>query len=91
MRRTFSSYEYVSLDLPSEAEQAERDPASFLARHQSPLIVDEVQYAPGLFRHLKAVTDKRRGANGQYILTGSQKLGPHSPTLTSWSFLPGEG
>ena len=74
VRRTFSSYEYVSLDLPSEAEQAERDPASFLARHQSPLIVDEVQYAPGLFRHLKAVIDKHRGANGQYILTGSQKL-----------------
>ena len=52
VRRAFSSYEYVSLDLPSEAEQAEHDPASFLARHQPPLIVDEVQYAPGLFRHL---------------------------------------
>jgi uncharacterized protein len=70
VRRTFGSYEYVSLDLPSEAEQAECDPASFLARHQSPLIVDEVQYAPGLFRHLKAVVDKHRGANGLFILAG---------------------
>ena len=74
VRRAFSSYEYVSLDLPSEAEQAEHDPASFLARHQPPLIVDEVQYAPGLFRHLKAAVDRRRAKNGQYILTGSQKL-----------------
>jgi uncharacterized protein len=74
VRRTFGSYEYVSLDLPSEAEQAEHDPASFLDRHQAPLIVDEVQYAPGLFRHLKATVDRHRGTNGQYILTGSQKL-----------------
>ena len=74
VRRVFDSYEYVSLDLPSEAEQAEHDPASFLARHPSPLVVDEVQYAPGLFRHLKSAVDKRRAENGQFILTGSQKL-----------------
>ncbi len=60
--RAFPSYGYVSLDLPSEAEQAEHDPAAFLERHPSPLIVDEVQYAPSLFRHLKAAVDKRRGA-----------------------------
>ncbi len=74
VRRVFSSHHYVSLDLPSEAEQAEKDPASFLARHRPPLVVDEVQYAPGLFRHLKAAVDRRRSENGQYILTGSQKL-----------------
>jgi hypothetical protein len=74
VKRLFDSYEYVSLDLPSEAEQAEHDPASFLARHPAPLVVDEVQYAPALFRHLKAEVDKRRVRNGQFILTGSQKL-----------------
>jgi predicted AAA+ superfamily ATPase len=74
VRRVFSSHEYVSLDLPSEAEQAEQDPASFLARHPAPLVVDEVQYAPALFRHLKSAVDKRRTRNGQFILTGSQKL-----------------
>ena len=65
----------MSLDLPSEAEQAEKEPASFLARHGRPLMVDEVQYAPRLFRHLKAVLDAERAKNGQFILTGSQKLG----------------
>jgi predicted AAA+ superfamily ATPase len=74
VRRVFSAYEYVSLDLPSEAEQAEHDPASFLTRHPAPLVVDEVQYAPALFRHLKSAVDKRRSENGQFILTGSQKL-----------------
>ncbi len=72
-RRLFPDHAFVSLDLPSEAEQAERDPSTFLRRHPPPLVVDEVQYAPGLFRHLKMVIDTQREKNGQFILTGSQK------------------
>lgn len=74
VRHLFPKRALVSLDLPSEAEQAEKQPAAFLARHELPLIVDEVQYAPALFRHLKAVVDRDRRRNGQFILTGSQKL-----------------
>jgi predicted AAA+ superfamily ATPase len=62
----------VSLDLPSVAEQAERNPAQFLAENPAPLLVDEIQYAPGLFRHLKAAIDRDRHAMGRFILTGSQ-------------------
>jgi predicted AAA+ superfamily ATPase len=36
------------------------------------VIIDEVQYAPGLFRHLKTRIDQKRDAAGQMILTGSQ-------------------
>ena len=74
MRRLFPGHAFVTLDLPSEAEQAELDPGSFLARHPPPLIVDEVQYAPGLFRHLKAAIDDHRGRPGAYLLTGSQPM-----------------
>ena len=62
----------MSLDLPSEAEQAEREPARFLERHPPPLVVDEVQYAPKLLRHLKRAVDARRDLPGQFLLTGSQ-------------------
>lgn len=72
VRRVFPDHAYVSLDLPSAAELAERDPALFLKDHPAPLIVDEVQYAPGLFRHLKQEVDRDRDAMGRYILTGSQ-------------------
>ena len=75
MRRLFPDHAFVTLDLPSEAEQAERDPGSFLARYPPPVIVDEVQYAPGLFRHLKAAVDRNRGRAGAFLLTGSQPLG----------------
>jgi predicted AAA+ superfamily ATPase len=35
---------------------------------------DEVQYAPGSFRHLKAQVDAHRTRNGQFLLSGSQKF-----------------
>ena len=72
VRRLFPDHCYLSLDLPSEAAQAENDPVSFLARHTGDLVIDEVQYAPALFRHLKTVVDRSRDRNGQFILTGSQ-------------------
>ena len=72
--RLFPNFNFVSLDLPTEAEQAEKEPRAFLERHPPPVIIDEVQYAPGLFRHLKAEVDAKRAANGQFLLTGSQKF-----------------
>jgi len=64
----------VSLDLPSLAEQADRDASAFLRENPAPLVIDEVQYAPGVFRTLKAAVDQNRSQSGQYFLTGSQKF-----------------
>ncbi len=72
--RLFPQYGFVSLDLPTEAEQAEKEPDNFLRRHPAPVIIDEVQYAPGLFRHLKVKVDAHRTRHGQFLLTGSQKF-----------------
>lgn len=74
LRRLFPQYGFVSLDLPSEAEQSEKEPDAFLRRHPPPVIIDEVQYAPTLFRHLKVAVDADRGRNGRFLLTGSQKF-----------------
>ncbi len=74
LKELFPNHHYVSLDLPSLAEQAENDPDLFLAQHPTPLVVDEVQYAPKLFRHLKSKIDSNRHQMGQVILTGSQKF-----------------
>ena len=74
LRRLFPEHEFVSLDLPSEAEQAEKEPVAFMNRHPSPVIIDEAQYAPALFRHLKVAIDADRGRNGRFLLTGSQRF-----------------
>lgn len=72
--RLFPKHTFVTLDLPSEAEQAEKEPSTFLRRNPPPVIIDEVQYAPGLFRHLKSQVDAHRSRNGGFLLTGSQKF-----------------
>ena len=74
LRELFPQHSYVSLDLPSAAELAERAPEQFLAEHPAPALIDEVQYAPKLFRHLKLAIDRNRHQNGAFILTGSQKF-----------------
>lgn len=74
LRRLFPQHNYVTLDRPLLAEQAEQDPEQFLAQFPAPVLIDEVQYAPGLFRYLKIKIDDNRQAKGQFILTGSQKF-----------------
>jgi predicted AAA+ superfamily ATPase len=74
LRRLFPAHRFVSLDLPTEAEQAEKEPSAFLGRHPPPVVIDEVQYAPALLRHLKTAIDQDRSAHGRYLLTGSQKF-----------------
>lgn len=74
LRRLFPDLAYVTLDLPTEAEQAEKEPELFLSRHSAPVIIDEVQYAPALLRYLKVAVDARRDRPGQFLLTGSQKF-----------------
>lgn len=70
-RRVCADADYVSLDLPSLAAQAESTPDDFLRQFREPLIIDEVQYAPSLFRQLKSVIDVDRRP-GRFLLTGSQ-------------------
>lgn len=64
----------MSLDLPLEAERSENSGEAFLADHAAPVIIDEIQYAPKLLRHIKHAVDRDRTAVGRYLLTGSQKL-----------------
>lgn len=53
LERMFPDYNYVSLDVAVNAEAAETRPREFLQQHVPPVVVDEVQYAPAFFRHIK--------------------------------------
>lgn len=67
-------YNYVSLDDISQRELAQKDPALFLQNHTTPLIIDEIQYAPELFTYIKIFVDTHKNQNGLFFLTGSQKF-----------------
>ena len=75
LRAMLPDYHYISLDLPSTASLAEEAPEFFFEKYKTPLIIDEVQYAPKLFRFLKDNLDKDRHGMGRLVLTGSQKFG----------------
>ncbi len=64
---------YVSLDDLSERELAINEPKLFLETHKTPLIIDEIQYAPNLLSYIKLIVDKS-DKKGQYWLTGSQQF-----------------
>ena len=51
-----------------------QDMQGFLSDNKPPLFIDEIQYAPELFRGIKMIIDKRKEENGLYFLTGSQKF-----------------
>ena len=64
---------YVTLDDLAVRSLALSDPALFLQRYTSPLLIDEIQYAPQLLSYIKIYADN--GAkNGDIWLTGSQRL-----------------
>jgi predicted AAA+ superfamily ATPase len=74
LRHLFPDASFASLDLPSAAYQADERGEEFLRGFREPVILDEVQYAPGLFRHLKVAIDAQRAERGRFLMTGSQKF-----------------
>jgi predicted AAA+ superfamily ATPase len=70
--------EFISLDRAVIASEAEHNPGIFLSKldlsGKSHIVLDEIQYAPSLFRELKIIIDNNRDVYGKWVLTGSQKF-----------------
>ncbi|HSW39502.1 MAG TPA: ATP-binding protein [Acidobacteriota bacterium] len=64
---------YVTLDDPATRAAANEDPALFMKRFEPPLLIDEIQYAPGLMPYIKMIVDDDRKP-GMFWLTGSQQF-----------------
>lgn len=73
LEHVFQDVKQVVFDPVQDLYGARSDPDQFLDTFGSPLILDEVQYAPELLPALKRRVD-RADAKGQYFLTGSQNL-----------------
>lgn len=74
LQRVFADIAYRSLDRPAVAQAASESPDRFLDEVGTPVVLDEVQYAPDLFREIKPRVDRHRDDYGRYILTGSQRF-----------------
>ncbi len=64
---------YVTLDDPAMRMLANSDPALFMERYPPPILIDEIQYAPGLLPYIKMEVDSQRKTDA-FWLTGSQQF-----------------
>lgn len=64
---------FVSLDDPLMLILAKDDPALFMQKFSPPVLIDEIQYAPGLLPYIKMAVDKEK-KKGMFWLTGSQQF-----------------
>ncbi len=64
---------YLTLDRITTAGAAESDPEGFLESLEGPVVLDEAQRVPGLFRAIKLRVDSDRRP-GQFLLTGSANV-----------------
>lgn len=63
---------YLTLDDPILLQSAVEESGGFF-KVSPPVIIDEIQYAPGLFKYIKMIADDS-GKKGQFYLTGSQQF-----------------
>jgi Predicted ATPase (AAA+ superfamily) len=73
LERIFPEAKVIVFDPIEDLYNARKDPDLFLNSYSSPLILDEIQYAPELLAALKRRVDLSE-QKGQYFLTGSQNL-----------------
>lgn len=76
---TFFPADYVTFDDVAVYAIASHDPEGFLRHFARPVILDEVQRVPEIFRALKLLIDEHRAkgkaqANGRFLLTGSANI-----------------
>lgn len=64
---------YLTFDSPDTLILSKNDPSLFMSLNPPPVIFDEIQYVPNLFRHIKIAIDSDR-KSGMFYLTGSQQF-----------------
>jgi len=64
---------YITLDDVLSLKLAKEDAYLFFQTYKAPLLIDEIQYAPELFPHIKMLVDKSSQL-GQIWMTGSQQF-----------------
>ena len=68
------THRYTSLERPEIRLRADADPVAFLNENPPPVILDEIQYVPGLLPYIKDRVDEDR-TPGAWLITGSQGFG----------------
>lgn len=71
IKKMYPDVKEITFDDPFVEEQAKNNPDMFMMMNEPPVFLDEVQYVPSLFRHIKMACDQNQ-KNGLFLLSGSQ-------------------
>ncbi len=71
LQHVCKDFNYITFDDPIILTEAVEETNLFLKNNEPPLLIDEVQYAPQIFRYLKMHVDREK-KKGSFALTGSQ-------------------
>lgn len=58
---------HTTLDRIDQLDAALTDPEQFLQAQSEPVIIDEIQYTPDLFRYIKVRVDENRSSKGRFF------------------------
>ena len=73
LKQVANNASYVTLDDPIMLQSAIDESGTFFKNTPPPVFVDEIQYAPNLFPHIKMILDSEK-KKGQFYLSGSQQF-----------------
>lgn len=71
LKQMYPEIKQVTFDDPFIEEQAKNNPEMFMMLNEPPVLMDEIQYVPSLFRYIKMSCDSK-DSKGLYYLSGSQ-------------------
>ncbi len=72
-RMVYPDYKYVNLEDREMRHLAEEDAREFFRRHDSNVIIDEVQNVPELLSYIQVLVDEKR-TPARFIVTGSKQF-----------------
>lgn len=75
LKKVLPKAKYYDLENLSDYDYINSDPELFLKDNKGPLVIDEAQLCPDLFKSLRVAIDDKRSENGRYLLSGSSS--PH--------------
>jgi len=71
LRHTLPDAAFFDLERDADYQRVNDDPALLLQEVDTPIIFDEAQLSPALFRALRVAVDEKRDQSGQFLISGS--------------------
>lgn len=75
LKQVLPKAKFYDLERERDFQLIDNDPEFFLKNTETPVVIDEAQLSPKLFKALRVAIDENRSKNGRYLLSGSSS--PH--------------